>query len=306
MLLLHTGITLHLNGHLMDLKHRVPLGRLVASRGGMKCLQWLYFGPQRAVQVESSVNQLLLCSGLVNFLVTTEAIPAIAAALRQRANTENLLAFPMLKSFHVLVASTASSLLAEDIATICAALGEAVVGLRLLLKPCTATESVLAALQALAAGFACRNSSLCIGESKLGDTPLTTIRSTCRAIPKLLQVLPRLIYLEITADVAFGMLKLVHMPSPPQLLYIAVTSHHYAATALLREMALLAEKKDSIFRPFVFRCEPHPHRDRETEKAWARRTRAAEDAIAAWKKHRGMEVPSLVAESWLACECLAQ
>lgn len=129
----------------------------------------------------------------------------------------------------------------------------------------------------------------------------TTLRLICEALGGLFACLPELKRLEVGYSIACSILRRVSVPSPSQLQYIDVKVHHSLVDVLLSEIARLAAQKDIVFRPFLFRCRLPPMR--ESEQDWTHRKRAGQDAITAMKDHRGIEVPDVVARSWLRCEC---
>lgn len=109
----------------------------------------------------------------------------------------------------------------------------------------------------------------------------------------------------VPSDFAPFLIKIVDLRIAETLHYIQIRCYErfwkVAAAVLLLDIAELAGTSGAVLQPLLFRCGGHWSEYGIEQQA--PRLAAAEKAIAAWKEKRGIEVPKVIAQSWLECEC---
>lgn len=260
-----------------------PLTAIIETRGGCQSI--------RTITCYQPPEQFSLCTGLTRLDIFLDGL-----ILRESRATPIVL--PNLRRLTIGLYSSRKALSALEREDLLQTKGSASLHLRFLVNDKEKSNHSEAALRSIIGS--CKQS--------LETLKLTHYRNDCgtQTFDILRELLPALSHLQrvvLDVDLVPSMMRLTNSTLPPLLPYVEVGCTHESARAVLHNIAKRADPSASasLYR-FVLRC--RGFRSSQDSRLHENRAEAAREAIAAWKEKRGVEVPELVAQSWLESECI--
>lgn len=260
-----------------------PLDLIIDGRGG--------FSSIRSLVSHQLPEQLPLGTGLTSLVIDLDD-------LLSRGSHAHPLILPNLRRLDIRIYSSREVLSPLELQDLLHTKGSASLHLRLDIQVTSPTADCCGALCSIAGKFEQSLESLALSDTSCGGG-----KQTFEIVRELLPTLSHLRRLMVAVNVVPSIMRLNRLTLPPLLRYIEVKCSHLSPRGFLHMIATIADSSvGANFYPFVLRCGTNDGYT-NSQLLKERRAEAAQEAITAWKEKRGIEVPEIVAQSWLECEC---